>query len=42
MKTKRIMPLTGSHSVEDGQGFEGEDGTRTLLIFEELRELPPM
>lgn len=40
-KTKRIIPLTGSQSFEDGLGFEGEDGTRTLLIFEGLRELPP-
>jgi hypothetical protein len=40
LNTTRIMPLTGYHGVEDGIGFESEDGTRTLLIFEELRELP--
>src|SRR4030095_4888189 len=42
LNTTRIMPLTGHHVVEDGLGFESEDGTRTLLIFEELRELPPV
>lgn len=40
LNTTRIMPLTGYHGVEDGIGFESEDGTRTLLIFEELLELP--
>jgi hypothetical protein len=41
LHTTRITPLTGNHGVEDGLGFESEDGTRTLLIFEELPELPP-
>ena len=40
LNTTRIVPLTGIHGVEDGIGFESEDGTRTLLIFEELPELP--
>jgi hypothetical protein len=41
LNTTRITPLTGHHGVEDGLGFESLDGTRTLLIFEELPELPP-
>jgi len=40
--TKRILSLPGKRSFEDGLGLESEDGTRTLLILEELRELPPM
>jgi hypothetical protein len=37
---KRIMPMAGRLGVENGLGAEAEDGTLTLLTFEELRELP--
>lgn len=40
LNTKRIVPITGSHGIEDGIGAEAEDGTLTLLTFEELRKLP--
>jgi len=39
--TKRIVPIIGTRGFEDGLGFESEDGARTLLLFEELPELPP-
>ena len=38
--TKRIVPIIGNQGVEDGVGAEAEDGTLTLLTFEELRQLP--
>lgn len=37
---KRIVPIIGIRGFEDGLGFESEDGTKTLLLFEELPELP--
>jgi hypothetical protein len=40
-KAKRITPIVGTKGFEDGIGIEGEDGTRTLLTLEELRELSP-
>lgn len=36
----RIVPI-GTHNVEDGIVIESGNGTRTILTFEELRELPP-
>jgi hypothetical protein len=40
LNTKRLMPITGGRDVEGGIGAEAEDGTLTLLTFEELRKLP--
>lgn len=37
---KRIAPLVGPTGLEEGLGFEDEDGNKTLLIFEELPEIP--
>ena len=39
-KVERIAPLLGPEGLEDGLGFEDQDGTKTLLIFEKLPELP--
>ena len=36
---KRIVPIPGTRDVEDGIAIESGDGSRTLLTFEELREL---
>jgi hypothetical protein len=36
----RIAPLIGPKGWEEGLGFEDEDGNKTLLIFEELPEIP--
>jgi len=41
LNAQRIVPIIGPHvGFEDGIGIESEGGTRTLLTFEELRELP--
>ena len=37
---QKIAPLVGVTGLEDGLGFEDEQGTKTLLIFEQLPELP--
>ncbi len=36
----RIAPLIGSTGIEEGLGFEDQDGNKTLLIFENLPEIP--
>jgi len=40
LNTKRIVPIIGNQGIEDGFGAEAENGTLTLLTFEELRKLP--
>lgn len=40
LNTKRIVAIAGSRNIEDGIGAEAQDGTLTLLTFEELRKLP--
>lgn len=41
LNATRIVPIAATHAgFEDGIGIESEEGTRTLLTFEELRELP--
>ena len=40
LNTECIVPIAGSHSMEEGIGARAEDGTLTLLTFEELRKLP--
>src|SRR2546421_3251014 len=37
---QRIAPLIGVTGVEDGLGFEDQEGGKTLLLFERLAELP--
>ena len=37
---QRIAPLIGPTGLEEGLGFEDQDGNKTLLIFEELPEIP--
>lgn len=37
---RRIVPITGIESVEDGLGIEDAEGTKTLLLFEVLPEIP--
>lgn len=39
-QVERIAPLTGITGVEDGLGFEDRDGNKTLLIFDQLPEIP--
>jgi Family of unknown function (DUF5335) len=39
-KVQRIAPLIGQTQLEDGLGFEDQDGNKTLLIFEKLPEIP--
>ena len=39
-KVQRIAPLIGNDGVEEGLGLEDQEGTRTLLIFERLPEIP--
>ena len=37
---ERIAPLVGITGVEDGLGFEDSEGGKTLLLFEQLPEIP--
>src|SRR5438445_687476 len=37
---QRIAPLIGPTGLEEGLGIEDQDGNKTLLIFEELLEIP--
>ena len=37
---QRIAPLIGLTGLEDGLGLEDQEGGKTLLLFERLRELP--
>jgi len=37
---QRIAPLVGLHGVEDGLGFEDQEGTKTILTFQQLAEIP--
>jgi hypothetical protein len=37
----RIAPIYGLKNVEDGLGFEDQEGAKTILQFELLPELPP-
>jgi len=37
---ERIAPLVGLTSVEDGLGFEDKHEAKTLLLFENLPEIP--
>ena len=39
-KVQRIAPLIGVTGLEDGLGFEDQEGGKTLLLFEKLIELP--
>jgi len=39
-KVRRIAPIVGMHGVEDGLGFEDQEGAKTLLTFERLPEIP--
>lgn len=39
-QVERIAPLTGVTGLEEGLGFEARDGDKTLLIFEQLTEIP--
>jgi hypothetical protein len=38
---ERIAPLVGLAGVEDGLGIEDSEDVKTLLVFENLPELPP-
>ena len=38
--TQRIAPLIGPDGLEEGLGFEDQDGNKTLLTFERLLEIP--
>jgi len=38
-KVERIAPLIGVTALEDGLGFEDQEGGKTLLLFEKLLEL---
>jgi hypothetical protein len=37
---EQIAPLVGINSIEDGLGIVDKEGTKTLLLFEALPELP--
>jgi hypothetical protein len=37
---ERIAPLLGTTGFEEGLGIEDGDGTKTLLLFEKLTQLP--
>ena len=39
-QVERIAPITGVSGPEDGLGFEDRDGGKTLLMFEQLPEIP--
>ena len=36
----RIAPLVGLHGFEEGLGFEDQEGTKTILTFAQLPEIP--
>ena len=40
LNVRRIVPITGLESVEDGLGIEDAEGTKTLLLFKVLPEIP--
>jgi len=37
---RRIVTITGVESLEDGLGIEDAEGTKTLLLFKVLPEIP--
>jgi hypothetical protein len=37
---ERIAPLLGTTGLEEGLGIEDKEGTKTLLLFETLPEIP--
>jgi uncharacterized protein DUF5335 len=39
-KVERIAPLIGPDGLEAGLGFEDQEGSKTLLTFERLPEIP--
>jgi len=39
-QVERIAPITGVTGLEDGLGLEDRDGNKTLLMFEQLPEIP--
>lgn len=39
-KVQRIAPIVGISGLEDGLGFEDQDGVKTILTFEKLPEIP--
>jgi hypothetical protein len=39
-EVERIAPITGVTGLEDGLGFEDRGGDKTLLIFQQLPEIP--
>ena len=39
-KVNRITLLPSDSGLEDGLGFEDQDGVKTLLTFEKLAEIP--
>jgi hypothetical protein len=39
-RVQRIAPLIGLTGLEDGLGFETPEGEKTLLLFENLPEIP--
>jgi len=39
-KVSRIAPIIGTTGFEDGLGFEDQEGSKTLLVFEHLPEIP--
>jgi len=39
-RVQRIAPLIGLTGLEDGLGFETQEGEKTLLLFEKLPEIP--
>src|SRR5262245_32602471 len=41
-KVDRIAPIIGREGLEDGLGFEDQEGAKTLLIFQKLAEIPGM
>ena len=39
-RVQQIAPLIGLTGLEDGLGFETQEGEKTLLLFENLPEIP--
>ncbi len=39
-KVDRIAPIIGNDGLENGLGFEDQEGAKTLLIFEKLPQIP--